>query len=129
MTVKEDLPTPTILVIDDSAEHLELVRRILTARGCRVLVAADAETGLQLAVEQPPDVFVIDLGLPDIDGQTLIGRLRHMAMFADTPIIACTAWPEETARSMVEMYGCTDYISKPIRIADFADRITSYLHR
>jgi DNA-binding response OmpR family regulator len=74
-------------------------------------------------------MFVIDLGLPDIDGQTLIGRLRHMALFAETPIIACTAWPEETARSMVEMYGCNGYISKPIRIADFADRIASYLRR
>ena len=127
--IKEDRPTPTILVVDDNAEHLELVRRILTARGYRVLLAADAETGLQLAVEQQPNVFVIDLGLPDIDGQTLIGRLRHMAAFTKTPIIACTAWPEETARSMVEMYGCDDYISKPIRTADFADRITAYLHR
>lgn len=129
MVIKEDRPTPTILVVDDNSEHLELVRRILTARGYRVFLAADAETGLRLAVEQPPDVFVIDLGLPDIDGQTLIGRLRHMAMFADTPIIACTAWPEETARSMVEMYGCNDYISKPIRTADFVNRITTYLRR
>ncbi len=126
---QEDRPMPSILVIDDNAEHLELVRRILTARGYRVFLAADAETGLQLAVEQQPNVLVIDLGLPDIDGQTLIGHLRHMPMFATTPIIACTAWPEETARSMVEVYGCNDYISKPIRTADFADRIASYLHR
>ncbi len=126
---KEDRPTPSVLVVDDNAEHLELVRRTLTARGYQVFLAADAETGLQLAIEQRPDLFVIDLGLPDIDGQTLIGQLRHMAMFVDTPIIACTAWPEETARSMVEMYGCDGYISKPIRTADFANRIASYLHR
>jgi DNA-binding response OmpR family regulator len=125
----EDRPAPSILVIDDNAEHLELVRRTLTARGYQVFLAANGETGLQQAIEQQPDVLVIDLGLPDVDGQTLIGHLRHMAMFADTPIIACTAWPEETARSMVEMYGCNGYISKPIRIADFADRIASYLHR
>ncbi len=125
----EDRPAPRILVIDDSADHLELVRRTLTARGYQVFLAPDAETGLQLAIEQRPDVLVIDLGLPDIDGQTLIGHLRHMAMFAATPIIACTAWPEETARSMVETYGCNGYISKPIRTADFADRIASYLHR
>ena len=123
----EDRPAPSILVIDDNAEHRELVRRTLTARGYQVFLAADAETGLQRAIEQQPDVLVIDLGLPDVDGQTLIGHLKHMAMFADTPIIACTAWPEETARSMVEMYGCDGYISKPIRTADFADRIASYL--
>ncbi len=124
-----DHSAPSILVIDDNAEHLELVRRTLTARGYQVFLAPDAETGLQLAIERHPDLLVIDLGLPDIDGQTLIGQLRHMAMFATTPIIACTAWPEETARSMVETYGCNGYISKPIRTADFADRIASYLHR
>ncbi len=126
---KEDRPCPSILVVDDNADHRELVRRTLTARGYRVFLAANAETGLQLAIEQRPEMLVIDLGLPDVDGQTLIGQLKHMAVFANTPIIACTAWPEETARSMVEMYGCDGYISKPIRTADFADRITSYLRR
>ncbi len=125
----EDRSVPKILVIDDNADHLELVRRTLTARGYQVFLAADAESGLQLAIEQRPDVLVIDLGLPDVDGQTLIGHLKHMAAFADTPILACTAWPEKTARSMVDVYGCDGYISKPIRTAGFADRITSYLHR
>jgi CheY-like chemotaxis protein len=126
---QDDLSTPSLLVIDDNLEHLELVRRIMTARGYRVWVAANGETGLQLALEQQPDVLVIDLGLPDVDGQTLIGHLKHLPAFVDKPIIACTAWPEETARNMVEMYGCDGYISKPIRTADFADRIAAYLHR
>ena len=126
---EEARPTPSILVVDDNAEHLELVRRTLTARGYLVLLAADAETGLQVAIEQQPDVIVVDLGLPDVDGQTLIGQLKRVAVFANTPIIACTAWPEETARRMVEIYGCDGYISKPIRTIDFANRIASYLHR
>jgi DNA-binding response OmpR family regulator len=129
LITKDDHPVPRILVIDDNPDHLELVRRTLTARGYQVYLAPNAETGLQLAIEQRPDLFVIDLGLPDVDGQTLIGQLKHMAAFADTPIIACTAWPEETARSMVEIYGCDGYISKPIRTADFAARIASYLGR
>jgi DNA-binding response OmpR family regulator len=129
MMITEDRPAPRILVIDDNAEHRELVWRTLTARSYRVFLAADAESGLQLAIEQRPDLFVIDLGLPDVDGQTLIGHLKRMAMFARTPIIACTAWPEETARSMVEVYGCDGYISKPIRTADFANRIAFYLRR
>jgi two-component system cell cycle response regulator DivK len=125
----EDRSAPRILVIDDNADHRELVRRTLIARGYCVFLAPDAETGLQLAIDQQPDLLVVDLGLPDVDGQTLIGHLKHMAAFAETPIIACTAWPEETARSMVEVYGCDGYISKPIRTADFANRIASYLHR
>ncbi len=125
----ENHSVPKILVIDDNADHLELVRRTLTARGYQAFLAADAETGLQLAIEQQPDLLVVDLGLPDVDGQTLIGHLKRMAAFADTPIIACTAWPEETARSMVDVYGCDGYISKPIRTADFVTRIDSYLHR
>jgi DNA-binding response OmpR family regulator len=129
MMITEDRSVPSILVIDDNAEHRELVQRTLTARGYRVFLAVDAESGLQLALAQRPDLLVVDLGLPDIDGQTLIGQLKHMAAFADTPIIACTAWPEETARSMVEVYGCDGYISKPIRTADFANRIASYLGR
>ncbi len=125
----EDHSAHKILVIDDNAEHRELVRRTLTARGYCVFLAPDAETGLQLAIEQQPDLLVVDLGLPDVDGQTLIGHLKHMAAFADTPIIACTAWPEETARNMVEVYGCDGYISKPIRTANFATRIAFYLRR
>jgi DNA-binding response OmpR family regulator len=126
-----DEPTlaQSILVIDDNADHLELVRRTLTARGYQVYLAEDATSGLQLALDRQPDLLVIDLGLPDVDGQTLIGRLKRMAEFSNTPIIACTAWPEETARSMVDIYGCDGYISKPIRTTDFANRIASYLNR
>lgn len=120
---------PSLLVIDDNSEHLELVRRVLTARGYSVLVASEAETGLQMAIDHRPDVILLDLGLPDVDGQTLVGWLRRVPALAHTPIVACTAWPEETARKMVEVYGCDGYISKPIRIADFAHQIAAHLHR
>ena len=120
---------PTILAVDDNADHLELVRRVLTARGYHVLTAGDAETGLQTAIDHRPDLILLDLGLPDADGQTLVGWMRSVPELSHTPIIAVTAWPQETARKMVEVYGCDGYFSKPIRIADFANQIASYFPR
>jgi DNA-binding response OmpR family regulator len=120
---------PTLLVIDDNAEHLDLVNRVMTARGYRVLVASDAERGLEIAVEQQPDAILLDLGLPDVDGQTLVGWIRRVPALAHTPIIACTAWPEETARAMVEAYGCNGYIGKPIQVTELDKQIAAYLRR
>ena len=118
---------PKFLVIEDNLDSAELEKRVLAAKGFEVLEALDAETGLQLAVDQQPDAIVLDLGLPDADGQTLVGWMRRVPALAHTPIIACTAWPEETARKMVEAYGCDGYIRKPISVATFAEQITAYL--
>lgn len=117
-----------ILVVEDILDNAELVRKALAPRNYAVIHAVDAETGLQMALEQHPDLILLDLGLPDYDGQTLAGWLRSDASLNDTPIIAFTAWPQETARKMVESYGCNGYISKPIvSIREFADEIASYL--
>jgi len=118
---------PKILVIEDNPDSAELEKRVLAAKGYEVLEAPDAETGLQLAVDQHPDAIVLDLGLPDADGQTLVGWMRRIPALAHIPIIACTAWPEETARKMVEAYGCDGYIRKPISVATFAEQIAAYL--
>jgi len=118
---------PKILVIEDNPDSAELEKRVLAAKGYEVLEAPDAETGLQLAIDQHPDAIVLDLGLPDADGQTLVGWMRRVPALAHIPIIACTAWPEETARKMVEAYGCDGYIRKPISVATFAEQIAAYL--
>ena len=118
---------PVILVVEDIADNAELARRVLAARGYTVLQAPDAESGLQMAIDYHPDIILVDLGLPDADGQTLVGWMRRVPELAHTPIVACTAWPEETARRMVEAYGCDGYIGKPIRVATFAEEVSSYL--
>lgn len=117
-----------ILLIEDTADSVELVRRALSNRGYEVIHAVDAETGLELALAQLPDLILLDLGLPDYDGQTLAGWLRAEPVLDDTPIIAFTAWPQETARKMVDSYGCNGYISKPIlKINEFVAQVDSYL--
>ncbi len=117
---------PDILLIEDIADNASLVERILTSQGYNVAWAETAEEGLAAAEKNHPDLILLDLGLPDIDGQTLIGYLRDIPGIETTPIIAVTAWPEETARLMVTAYGCNGYISKPIDVRSFIKMINAY---
>jgi CheY-like chemotaxis protein len=118
-----------ILIVEDIPDNAELVRRILSARGYEVFHAADAETGLEMALSQKPDLILLDLGLPDHDGLTLAGWVRADQMISETPIVAYTAWPPETAQPMAETYGCNGYIGKPIEsVRDFAEKVESFLN-
>lgn len=117
-----------ILLVEDMPDTVELVRRALSTHEYEIIHAPDAETGLQLALNEHPHLILLDLGLPDYDGQTLVGWLRAEPSLADIPIVAFTAWPQETARKMVESYGCNGYIQKPIiKVKDFAQQIDSFL--
>ncbi len=116
----------SILLIEDIADNASLVKRVLSSQGYAVTWAETAEAGLAAAEQNPPDMILLDLGLPDIDGQTLVGYLRQLPGLAATPIVAVTAWPEETARLMVSAYGCNGYVSKPIDVPAFIKLVNSY---
>lgn len=117
-----------ILMIEDNPDNAELTRKILMSAGYEVIHALEAEKGFELALSEQPHLILLDLGLPDYDGQTLAGWLRAEPKTAHIPIVAYTAWPDETARQMVESYGCVGYISKPIvRVNAFLSKIASYL--
>lgn len=116
-----------ILMIEDNENNALLVKRVLEARAFRVTHAPDGESGLQMAMETKPDLILLDLGLPDVDGQTVAAFIRRVPDLEKVPVIALTAWPEDTVRSMVEAYGCDGYIAKPINARTFADEILAYL--
>ncbi len=116
-----------VLMIEDNPNNAMLVKRILEARSIQVAHAWDGESGLQMVMEQHPDLILLDLGLPDLDGQTVASFIRRIPELENTPMIAVTAWPEETAREMVEAYGCDDFISKPIDSKAFAAKVMAYL--
>lgn len=119
-----------ILVVEDLSDNADLVCKILISAGYEVIHAADAETGLEMALDQCPDLILLDLGLPDYDGQTLAGWLRYRPETAQIPIVALTAWPEETAWQMAESYSCSGYIAKPIvKVNDFITKIASFLEK
>ncbi len=121
--------THTVLMIEDNANNALLVKRILTAQAIEVLHAWTGESGLQMAVENQPDLILLDLGLPDIDGQTVATLIKRMPPLAGVPIIAVTAWPVETAQDMVKAYGCDAYIAKPINAKDFWAVVQTHLKK
>ena len=117
-----------ILLIEDIPDNVELVRKALSRTGYEIAHAADAETGLAMALAERPNLILLDLGLPDYDRQTLAGWLRAEPTLVDTPIVVLTAWPEEAARQVVRSYRCNGYISKPIvKINEFISQVNSYL--
>ena len=117
-----------ILIVEDVPDNMELARKILTSRGYEVIHAINAEMGYDLAIQERPDLVLLDLGLPDYDGLTLAGQLRENPAFERLPIIAFTAWPQDTAKNMAESYGCNGFISKPIiRVNDFIAQVESFL--
>jgi two-component system, cell cycle response regulator DivK len=118
---------PNILLVEDIADNASLVKRVLHSQGYTVFWAETAEAGLSVAQRESLDLILLDLGLPDIDGQTLVGYLRELPGLETIPIIVVTAWPEETARMMVSAYGCNGFISKPINVRAFIDMVNSFL--
>jgi len=117
----------TILLIEDYADSARLVIRALESHGHRLLHASDGESGLVMAVKEKPDLILLDLGLPDVEGQTLAALIKGMPELARVPLIAVTAWPASTAKRMAEAYGCDGYISKPISPRKFPSQIAAFL--
>ncbi|MGC9347958.1 MAG: response regulator [Anaerolineae bacterium] len=119
----------TILLMEDDPHQSRLMRRLLERGGYRVLVASDGESGLRMAMSQEPDMILLDMGLPDLDGQTVAGLIRGSTLLSKVPLVAVTAWPEDFAAGMAKAYGCDGYLSKPISARDFADQVGEFMDR
>ncbi len=117
----------TILMLEDDPYQSRLMRRLLEHGGYRVVVADDGESGLKAAMVAPPDLILLDMGLPDLDGQTVAGLIKGSSMLAHIPLVAVTAWPQDVAAEMAAAYGCDGYLSKPINARSFAKEIDAFL--
>lgn len=117
----------TILQIEDNYANKRLVERVLEPLGYRLIHAPDGQTGIELATSESPDLILLDMGLPDMDGQTLVIVLREALEPRRIPIIAVTAWPNGIAGQMAQRYGCDACITKPIDVATFPQLIADYL--
>ncbi len=119
----------TILQIEDNLANKILVERVLEPHNYRLLHAPDGESGVTIALAAHPDLILIDMGLPDIDGQTVVTLMRQIPELANTPIVAITAWPPATALQMAQSYGCDGCITKPIDVKNFPGLIAQYLEQ
>ncbi len=121
--------TTHVVIIEDDAQSARLASRLLRKAGYEVRTAEDGEIGFKTVIERTPDIVLIDLGLPDIDGQTVIGLLHEQAAMAAVPIVAFTAYPIDIAQQMAKTYGCAGVISKPIDTHRFAEQVGEFLKR
>ena len=116
----------TVLIVEDDPHVLELVRLYLDQDGHRVLVAMNGIEGLQLAQEAAPDLILLDLMLPGIDGTEVCRRVRQES---NVPIIMCTARVEEEDRLTGLELGADDYITKAFSPRELAARVRAVLRR
>ena len=95
----------TILMMEDDPYPSRLVQRILERAGYHVLIEANGESGLQTVMATMPDLILLDMGLPDLDGQTVAALLKGSDILSSIPLVVVTAWPQDTA-AIARAYGC-----------------------
>ncbi len=117
----------TVLYVEDNPGNRMLVRRILEAEGYAVLEAGDALEGLELAERQHPDLILVDINLPEMDGLALTTKIRENPFLAQTPIVAITANVMRGDKERTLAAGCDGYIQKPIDVDFLPRQIAAYL--
>jgi len=116
-----------ILVIEDNEQNLYLIRYILEDCDYEVFSAMDGKKGIELAVSLIPDLILLDIQLPVMDGYTVSRMLRQNPDLADTPIIAVTSYAMPGDREKAIDAGCSGYIEKPIDSDTFAVQVEKHL--
>jgi two-component system cell cycle response regulator DivK len=115
-----------ILVVEDNEKNMKLFRDVLHASGYRTLEATTGGRAVELAIEHGPDLVLMDVQLPDIDGVEALRRLRSDARTASISVLALTAQAMEGDRERFLAAGFDDYISKPVNIVAFVETVEEH---
>lgn len=116
-----------ILVVEDNPLNLKLVREVLRFAGYDVVEAQSGEEGLRAAKETPPDLVLMDLQLPGIDGTETLHRLRKDTLGPEVPIVAVTAFAMAEDKERASRAGFDGYIEKPISVRALPGQIEAFL--
>ena len=116
-----------ILVIEDNETNLYLIRFMLEKKGYEVVEAREGTAGVGLAIKEKPDLIIMDIQLPDIDGLEATRRIRAGEADGGIPIVALTSYAMTGDRERALAAGCTGYIEKPINPETFITQIEKYL--
>ena len=117
----------TILVVDDSDDIRDLLSVLLESEGYVVHLADDGNKALQMVANDRPDLILMDMSLPEMDGWAIVPLMRALPELANLPIIALTAHATPADENRALAVGCTGYISKPFDADDILARIAFYL--
>jgi two-component system cell cycle response regulator DivK len=115
-----------ILVVEDNKKSMKLFRDVLQATGYQTLEATTGVQAVELAVEHEPDLVLMDIQLPDIDGVEALARLRALARTASIPVLAVTAQAMYGDRERFQAAGFDDYVSKPVNIVELIVTVRKY---
>jgi CheY-like chemotaxis protein len=118
-----------ILCVEDNADNLMMLQRRLTRRGFEVTISMNGAESVEWAKTLQPDVIVMDLNLPGIDGWEATRRLKNQPETKDIPIIVLTADPKEKSREKALAAGCDEFELKPIDFDGLVGKIQSLLSR
>lgn len=117
----------TILVVEDNELNMKLVRSLLQLENYQIIEADNAEKGIQLARDHHPDLILMDIQLPGMDGLKATEVISNDANLKDIPIVALTSYAMEGDKEKALAAGCVGYISKPIETRSFPEAIAKYL--
>jgi two-component system, cell cycle response regulator DivK len=117
---------PLVLIVDDNDANRKLARVVLRANGFETVDAATGAEGVALAIEHVPDVILMDLRLPDMDGAQAARRLGENEQTSRIPVVAMSVMPLEESGEWLEAAGFAGWLAKPIRVGTFPDQVRFY---
>jgi len=123
------MPKATILYVEDNPENRLLVRRVLMAEDYGVIEAGNATEAMETLKQQHPDLILMDINMPEVDGYTLTMQIKNLPDFQNVPILALTANVMRGDREKSLEAGCDGYIQKPIDIDTIVSNIERYLRK
>lgn len=116
---------PVVMLVDDYEDTREMTRRMLELNGCRVVEAANGQEAIEFAQRDGPDLVLMDLNMPVLDGFTATLRLREDERTRNVPVVAVTAYDTAESRAAANAVGCCEYVVKPLDL----DHLASLLER
>lgn len=117
----------TVLAVDDNEDNLMLLTEVLRVFDCSLITTTHGQMALILAQARHPDLILLDVMLPDLNGVEVMHHLKENPHTEDIPVIAVTALAREEDRDRLLKAGCIDYISKPYMLEELEARISCYL--
>ena len=120
---------PRILVVEDNEDNRDSLSRRLERRGFEVLLATDGRRGVEMAAAEKPDLILMDMNMPEMDGWEATRKIKSTPDAADVPVIALTAHAMTGDRERALESGCSDYHTKPIEFSKLINQIETLLQR